>query len=292
MKFALGLVLLIAGAAPALAQKQPYETDSCIYRIPASSLKRVPVFLQATADSTMKAVLPSADLFAQSVAFRIREILGARDAHLVEADSVVAWNRLWGEANVTLHKGGKPTWSVPEWSMRADTIPRSSIALLLNAISQVVDEGEMVSYPEGVDADSIPFSLSLVNPTVTEKGAILPVEARQPIAVFSIATAPERSVRVIESPHVQYPEYSRWLRSIGGVRMTYVVNKTGRVEPATIKEMWPIGLERPTGQLLLAYEAFLRAVKRGIPSARFSPAMIGSCPVNQVVQQFFEFKMP
>ncbi len=263
-----------------------------MYRIPRSFFKRVPVFLQATSDTANRVALPSADLFAQSVAFKIRDMLGTKGSQLAEADSAVDWSRLWGEVIVSLQRDGKPTWAVPEWSSRADTIPRSSISLLIRAIQGVVADGEMVPYPEGVSADSVSFSLSLVNPTVTEKGTILPVEARQPVAVFSIAMAPEKSVQVIESPHISYPEYSRSIGSIGGVRLTYVVDKSGRVEPESIKEVWPAGVARPTGQLLLAYEAFLRAVKRGLPSAKFAPAMIGSCPVKQVVQHFIEFKIP
>jgi len=286
------LMLLLVLPVSTEAQKQPIEADSCLYRIPRSSLKRVPVFLQATADSVNKAVLPSADLFAQSVAFKIREILGTKGSQLAEADSVVDWSRLWGEVIVNLRRSAQPTWSVPEWSARADTIPRSSISLLIRAIKGVVEDGEMIPYPQGISADSISFSLSLVNPIVTDKGKILPVDARQPVAVFSIAMAPEKSVQVIEAPKISYPEFSSSIRSIGGVRVTYVVNKSGRVEPETLKEVWPSGIDKPTGQLLRAYEAFLRAVKHGLPSAKFAPATIGGCPVKQVVQQFVEFKIP
>jgi hypothetical protein len=284
--------LLLFVATNAESQKQPVELDSCIHRIPSSSLKRVPVFLQATADSAERLVLPSADFLAQDVAFKIREVLGATGPQLAEGDSAVDWSRLWGEVIVTLHRDAKPTWKVPDWSMRADTIARSSISLLVRAIKAVVDEGELIPYPDGVPGDSISFSLSLVNPTVTEKGKILPVVARQPIPVFSIAIAWERSAEVIKPPPVSYPEYSRSIRAIGGVRLTYVVNKSGRVEPETIKEAWPAGVAKPQGQLLLAYEAFLRAVQRGVPSAKFSPAMVGGCPVRQVVQQYFDFRIP
>ena len=75
-------VLLLFAATRLEAQKQPMIVDSCIYRIPAKSLTRVPVFLQATADSSVKVVLPGADLFAQSVAFQIRDMLGAAGPHL------------------------------------------------------------------------------------------------------------------------------------------------------------------------------------------------------------------
>ena len=102
--------LLLFVATNAESQKQPVELDSCIHRIPSSSLKRVPVFLQATADSAERLVLPSADFLAQDVAFKIREVLGATGPQLAEGDSAVDWSRLWGEVIVTLHRDAKPTW--------------------------------------------------------------------------------------------------------------------------------------------------------------------------------------
>jgi hypothetical protein len=77
--------------------------------------------------------------------------------------------------------------------------------------------------------------------------------------------------------------------SVGNVRLAFSVNKQGRVEVATIKEVWPPTLKRQTGDLRKAYDAFLHAVIRDLPSARFSPAVIGGCVVNQMVEQTFEF---
>lgn len=291
MKRLLVVVIFSLFGLPAGAQKQPIEPDSCLYNIPASAFKRVPVFLEATADNQSVAVLAGADLFAQSVAFRLRELMGGNESKLADADSVVDWNRLWGEILVTVHREGPLTWSVAEWSARADAVPlRSSLRMLKTAIGDVVASGETVTMPEGFVGDWVTFGLSLVHPRVTKDGKIIPVKGRQPVPVFTIAVPWEKSVEVTRNPNILYPELSRLMNSIGNVRLAFAVNKQGRVDESTIKELWPPTLKRPTGDLRNSYEAFLRSVIRDLPTARFSPAVIGGCVANQMVEQTFEFR--
>lgn len=274
---------------PAVAQKQPLELDSCLYRIPSKAFKRVPVLLEATADSLSSPVLGAADFFAQSVAFRLREMAGGTDAGLAEADSMVWWPSLRGEVRVTVHRSGPLTWRVPEWSAGADTLRNSALALLLNAVSQVVAGGENVAMPEGLSGDSVVFGLALVNPTVTGEGKILPLRVRQATPVFTIAMPREEPVAILRHPDVSYPELSRTLRTIGNVQLSFAVDRYGRLDMSTVKEVWPASVPRQTGSLLHSYEAFLAAVKRALPSAKFAPASIGGCPVKQTVSQSFEF---
>ena len=292
MKLALAFLITLLPAVPVEAQKQPIEPDSCLYRIPANAFKRVPVFLEATADSASRAILPGADLFAQSVAFRLRALLGGSESKLAEADSTIDWSRLWGEVVVTLHKDGAPTWAIPEWSSRDSDHPRSALRFLRNAIQDVVASGETVSFPDGFSGDSITFGLSLVHPRVMKDLKVIPVKGRQPVPVFTMAVAWEKSVELTKFPHIVYPEVSRSLGAIGNVQISFAVNKQGRADMETVKEVWPATLRRPTGELRNAYDAFLRAVIRGLPSARFSPAVIGGCVMNQKVVQTFDFKIP
>ncbi len=80
--------------------------------------------------------------------------------------------------------------------------------------------------------------------------------------------------------------------TIGNVKLAFAVDKSGRADPKSMKELWPEGVERPTGELRDAYQAFVRAVMHGLQSARFSPAIIGGCVVKQTVYQTFEFRFP
>lgn len=279
--------LLSAGTAR--SQNAPVESNACTARIPTSEYTRVPVYLQAFADSSRRAVLPSADFFAQSVAFKVRELLGANGSQLPKADSVLSGSTLWGEVSITVRRNGQLTWRAAEWSTGADTVVKSSLAFLQRAIKEAVDGGEMVSIPDGFTGDSLAFTLAFITPVVEKGGKVRPLKARQAIPVFTISRIWETPVEVTKRPNIEYPAFARSIGSIGDVRLTYVVDSEGKIKPGSIRESWPAGIERPKGQLKNAYDAFLEAVMRDLPRARFKPATLGGCPVNQVVVQDFNF---
>jgi hypothetical protein len=292
MKRAFILLLLVGIALPAAAQKQPIEVDSCLYKIPKSEFKRVGVFLEATSnDSASAAILPAADLFTQTVAYRIRALVGKSETTLIEADSAIAWWTVRGEVVVVVRPEGKFTWRVPEWSAGVDTMPRSSLALLRRAITDVAASGEWITWPEGNKQDSLTFGLSLVTPRVTKDRKVIPVKARQPVAVFTLMVPWEKSVEVLKSPNAWYPDKARNDWAIGMVRLAFLVDKSGRAKPETIKEVFLPGELRPRGEMAEYYNKFLKVVTQSLPSARFSPAVIGGCVMKQMVQQTFEFKL-
>ena len=284
--FGLGLVVCTGSLR---AQNAPVESNACTAAIPASAYTRVPVYLQAFADSSRRAVLPSADFFAQSVAFKVRELLGARGSQLPEADSVLSGSTLWGEVSITARRNGQLSWRAAEWSTGADTVLKSSLAFLQRAIKEASDGGEMVAMPDGFTGDSVTFTLAFITPLVEKGGKVRPLKARQAIPVFTISRMWETPVEMTRRPNIEYPVFARSIGSIGDVRLTYVVDSTGKIKQGSIKESWPEGIERPKGQLRNAYDAFLEAVMRDLPRARFKPATLGGCPVNQVVVQDFNF---
>jgi hypothetical protein len=198
---------------------------------------------------------------------------------------------LFGEVLVTVHRNASLTWHVPEWSRSADTLPRAGLTLLKTALADVVASGETVGFPDGIAGDSISFGLSLVHPIATREGKLIPVKARQAVPVFTIAVAWEKPVELTRNPEIAYPPRSRSMGAIGNVRLAFAVTKEGRVDPATVEEIWPAGLKRPTGDVRDAYEAFRRSVIKARPSARFKPAEIGGCIVNQKVEQTFSFML-
>ena len=274
---------------PAGAQKQPIAMDPCLYRIPASAFKRVPVFLEATADSASRSILPAADLFAQSVAFKLREMTGGTDAALAEADSTILWATLWGEVVVTARRNGPVTWRIPDWSVGADTIPRSALVLLRKSIEAVVGSGESIVLPEG-RADSAVFGLSLVHPLVMKGGKVIPVKARQPTPVFTMAVPWEQQAEMLRMPNLEYSQFAVERGATGAVRLSFVVDKNGRADPKTVKEVFLPGEKRPVGEDRIYANGFIQIVRRGLPSAKFAPAVIGGCQLNQVVQQVFDFR--
>ena len=66
-------VALLGLARPASAQENPRSVEQCFSAIPIGEFKRAVVFVQADADIAGLPYLPSADVFAQAVAFKLRE---------------------------------------------------------------------------------------------------------------------------------------------------------------------------------------------------------------------------
>jgi protein TonB len=83
-----------------------------------------------------------------------------------------------------------------------------------------------------------------------------------------------------DSPKPKYPSVLESSGIAGEVQAQFVVASSGRADMDSFKV------------LKSSNELFTQAVKNVLPRMRFSPAMIGGKPVNQLVQQSFQFAVP
>jgi len=83
-----------------------------------------------------------------------------------------------------------------------------------------------------------------------------------------------------DSPKPKYPAVLESSGIAGEVQAQFVVKNDGRADMDTFKVL------KSTNEL------FTQAVKNVLPRMHFSPAMIGGKPVNQLVQQSFQFAVP
>ncbi len=83
-----------------------------------------------------------------------------------------------------------------------------------------------------------------------------------------------------ESPKPKYPSVLESSGIAGEVQAQFVVSSSGKADLDSFKV------------LKSSNELFTQAVKNVLPRMRFSPAMIGGKPVNQLVQQSFQFAVP
>ena len=83
-----------------------------------------------------------------------------------------------------------------------------------------------------------------------------------------------------ESPKPKYPAVLESSGIAGEVQAQFVVSTSGKADMDSFKVL------KSTNEL------FTQAVKNVLPRMRFSPAMIGGKPVNQLVQQSFQFAVP
>ena len=78
----------------------------------------------------------------------------------------------------------------------------------------------------------------------------------------------------------KYPSVLETSGIAGEVQAQFVVKSDGRADMDTFKV------------LKASNDLFTQSIKNYLPRARFSPAMIGGKPVNQLVQQSFQFAVP
>lgn len=83
-----------------------------------------------------------------------------------------------------------------------------------------------------------------------------------------------------DSPKPKYPSVLESSGIAGEVQAQFVVLSSGKADMGEFKVL------KSTNEL------FTQAVKNVLPRMRFSPAMIGGKPVNQLVQQSFQFAVP
>lgn len=234
--------------------------------------------------------MPLADLFTQSAAVRMREMLGGDPSRLPEADSIVAWYGLYGEVHVTVRRNGGFSWRTAEWSASADSLDRSSIKLIDAVLSDLSKSSESVGWPDGSQGDSLIFGLSLTAPRVTKDMKIEPLEARQAFPAFSLAMPWASAVDYRKHPAIRFHQgLERGKQAM--VQLTFVIEKSGKVDMNTIREFSNPGAERLMGDDRRYQLDFLGAVKNALRLASYTPANIGGCVVKQTVQQDFFFEM-
>jgi protein TonB len=83
-----------------------------------------------------------------------------------------------------------------------------------------------------------------------------------------------------DSPKPRYPSVLESSGIAGEVQAQFVVKSDGKADLDSFKVL------KSTNEL------FTQAVKNVLPRMHFSPAMIGGKPVNQLVQQAFQFAVP
>jgi protein TonB len=102
------------------------------------------------------------------------------------------------------------------------------------------------------------------------------VQSDQPYFEFQVEKP------VVPAPGSTSPRYPDMLRQAGvegEVLAQFVVDTTGRAEPATLKI------------LKSSHDLFIQSVKNALPQMKFIPAEVGGRKVKQLVQQPFSFSI-
>lgn len=82
-------------------------------------MHRVPVYLAVEAnDSVTRALLPNVSVFTQTVALRVRALLGQQSNELPQGEPAITWQDASSGATITAYRNARLAWAAAdsEWS--------------------------------------------------------------------------------------------------------------------------------------------------------------------------------
>lgn len=279
-------------AAPTLgAQLDKSVLSECTANLPPSVFTRVTIHLAADPiDSVSRSVVSTVDLLTQSVASRIRQMLGATGPVIPAGDSALRWNEL-GAVVIVVHANGRYTWRERDTTAGSLRPVRAGDMLLRRGLAATREAEGIVFVPEGALRDSARFGRSFWEPIVSPTAEIQQAPMRVGFPIFTLPIPWTKPLESIRPPQVKYPAAPRNATAEGRLMMQFTVDTTGRVVMSSVRDVWPAGRPRYTGALGVYYDDFVKAVTKALEDARYTPTEIGGCRVSHMVMQPFLFKM-
>jgi hypothetical protein len=286
------IVVFVAPMMRAPAQSAPSARNRCLDSVPLPTMKRVPVYATAElveGDVVSRAVIAGIDLFTQAAAERARALLGAAPNQLPPGEPAVTWRQLDHELRVVAYRDGRFAWRVepPAW-LSDQSLGDSGVRLLGRAIDDARRKGEAFLWSDELARDSLTWVIRLAPSTLGEDGSVQAPTLRSGFPVFHVFTPPVIPAGV-DRLRTNFPMVR--IRGFAGtVRLQFVIDTAGRADPNSIRGVWPTNEPRLTGPPAFAYDSIVRVMRGAVKDARFAPARIGSCTINQLVQQSFTYR--
>ena len=274
-----------------VAWSQP-NSRACLDAIPLSAMKRVPVYAAAEiadADPVPPVAVASMDLLTQAVAEQARALLGAGAGQLPPGEPSITWRQLDHQLFVVARRDGQVTARVqpPVW-LSDQSLGDSGARHLGRALDAARAKGEAFFWDDALKRDSITWLVRLEPAALGEDGQVTPPALRAGFPVFSVLIPPSRPADV-ERIRTNFPMVR--IRGFSGtVRLQFVIDTAGRAVPSSIRGVWPPNEARLVGPPRFAYDSVVRVMRLSLEDARFAPARIGPCIVNQLVQQAFTYR--
>jgi hypothetical protein len=286
----------LAAGSRAAPSSGAANAPSCLASIPDSALVPAVLYLHASdlrrLDAAAQRNAREIDLFALSVAERFRALLRAKPDVLPAGEPAITWRTRENALTVVVDRDGRFVTRIP---VGADGYPdllgtEQRSRLLAAAVDSLRADGERFPFTSG-PADSVVFDLLLSLGRFDADDKLSPPKVRAGFPVATLRVPREEKVRVRRMPHLQYPARERRQEIEANIKMQFVVDTTGRVDPATIHDVYPEGGPPLSEGEKWAYDAFVLAARRAILAAAFEPARVGGCVARQRVQQPFTFSL-
>jgi hypothetical protein len=188
---------------------------------------------------------------------------------------------------VVARQSGEPlAWRIAPADSGDPASDTSGAALVGRALAAVVAARGGFVPGDVIRGESLVFELRLTRPAVDGPARMLrPVRARNPAPAFSLAVPwEEQAAAVPGTVTLRYPSELQRAGYQGRTILRFVVDTLGRADGATVRDVWPVGVPRPSGRDAEAYAAFVAVARRAVEGARFRPARVAGCAVRQLVE--------
>ena len=286
---AIGVCVLSPGIGA--AQTASRDTSSmratrCIDTVSSTPEQRIAYLRASVSDSADDHISQSADLFAQSVAQSLRLMLGAKGDTLPPATPTMNWRNI--EPGVSVVITAERSGGIAVQPLAADVDPVAG-GLLTRIARSVEASGDWFFWPPDEQRDSVSFELAIVLAAPHE--TTLTGNVGYAFPVFSIAYPTETAAILTSTTLPPRPSKSFGVTGDGTVTLDFVVDSTGHVDTATVRDPLLNTPQYPTGKEGEIYAEFIKSLREWLPMATYEPARIGGCPVRQFVQQPFAFSI-
>ncbi|MDF1502610.1 hypothetical protein [Roseisolibacter sp. H3M3-2] len=277
------LLVLLAPLAAPLAGPLGAQAPACRDTLSGASLTRVRVFLEPSLpDSAARAAFPTAQQLADATAERVRAALGAAAGQLPDADARLDWRQLGGGVTVVLKRGAP-------LAVRPDADATPAVALLRRAVRDAETASGPFFWDDAVPGDSLRIVLAYRRPQVWLGGGTVEMRTAFAAPVFTLPVPAESEPQDLQRAAPQYPAVALSSTAYGSVTLAFDVDTTGKVDPASVADVWPDGRPRPAGDLLAHYRAFVNEARRALLKSVFLPARVGGCVERRRTHRQFTF---
>ncbi len=262
----------------------------CAAHLPPSAYFRVAVYAYVHLDSgNGPGTRAGAENFLSDLAEAITRELHGTPGVLPPGDGAVGWQWVDGAIRVTAFRTGRMSWQTG-----GTPHPEGATQLLARALASADSAGDaipLVANGDSTPPDSIVFWIKTIHPDIDQAGRATPMKFEgTALPVFSLPVPWFERASIL--PGEQPPRYPIEARDRGvaaTVIEQFTVDKTGRVLPATIREVWPAGVPPLTGDRGRYWREFVASAHTALLADHFAPARIGGCVVSERVQQPFKF---
>jgi TonB-like protein len=261
---------------------------ACLAAASSLPLYRAPVFLSyGTNDTHNHLQLSQAGVIAADVVREIRKELRAAGDSDADGSSRVSWRALPVRLQITA-VGDGPITGV----LRGPPSDSSASSLVANAFERARRAGTaLMPWRNKAGGEPVVISLWLYAPAVDSAGHWKhedPDDTR--LTAFWIPLPAHSYATVFSLAKLQYPKKNQKAGVEGDVTLRFVVDSSGRAQPATIYDISPA--EDANAPRLSAedYVEFRDASREWVLNSVYSPEKLGGCVIESVLDQPVKFR--